>query len=163
MTLSIKFEDNLIAAKEDHRERVIREMSESLKLTEEKTNSRVLVSNIKLKKGEVSNEEMKRRWLILLEDIVNINYNNRAEIFQFMLDKLNKQKNYFFCGFDLFYLNNFNTNLIDSKTEFNVEESNKKNAKEVGWQPIPSLNRKRANFSAIVHNSKKIACLGMHL
>lgn len=99
-------------------------MSESIKLSEFKESSRVLVNKKQKQWGRTDTVSRRSQWQVLLEDIVNVNYNNRGEIFQFLLDKLNKHKSYFFCGFDLFYLNNFNTNLIDSSLQVNLGLSN---------------------------------------
>lgn len=139
---------------------VVRELSESLKLTEETINSRAMISDIKYK------SRTNRPWQLLLEDIVNINHINCAEIFQYLLDKLKKNRSYFFCGFDLFYLNNFNTSLIDQKSRVKIDDTNseKKRAKigkAIQWLAKPhSVKPETANlynFIAFLLKNNSIA------
>jgi len=62
---------------------------------------------------EVSHEIVFQRTIlpknkqINLEDLAKIQYNNHAEIFRFLSEKLKLQKRYFECGVDLFYINDY--------------------------------------------------------
>jgi hypothetical protein len=62
---------------------------------------------------EVSHEIVFQRTVLAknkqlnLEDLAKIQYNNHAEIFRFLSEKLKVQKRYFECGVDFFYINDY--------------------------------------------------------
>ena len=97
-------------------------MSNSINIQKDLSGSKILLSHAKKKLGR-SGLDIRQRVKRLMEDIVNVNFNNRAEIFKFMLDKVNQNRSYFLCGFDLFHINNFNTNFVDERLRINIAEN----------------------------------------
>ena len=51
--------------------------------------------------------------IVQIEDMAYLPENNRAEIFRYLCEREEQNKNYFHCGLDLFFINNMNKVIMD--------------------------------------------------
>ena len=69
----------------------------------------------------------------VIEDLAKIQYNNHAEIFRFLSEKLKLQKRYFECGVDLFYLNDYSLTHPNIPSQDGVAIQKKQMREAVDW------------------------------